>query len=412
MCGAGVPSIAGENSSRGWPQFRGPERNGVSTETGLDESWSEDGPREVWRRPLGPGFSAISIVGGRLYTAYSDETEAGEDGELVGTEYVAAFDAATGEEIWRQETGPKLFDEFGHGPRSTPTIDGGVLFTLTGHGSIIALATEDGEKRWEVDIKETFGSRQAFYGFSTSVLVEDGVVIADVGGPEAKSHAGLDRKTGEVLWTGGDPSRWGPGYSSVLPADIGGQRQLIHLAGNKLRSVDASGKEQWAFDWPPGESHSMPVFIPPDKVYASGAEGVGAHVVQVKSEGDGFVAEEVWTSNVMRNHFSSTLYHDGFLYGFDNATFKCVEATTGEQKWAKRGFGKGSLIFADGKLLVLSDRGRLALVKASSEAYEEMGSVQALTGKSWTAPVLADGRLYLRNHTEMVSYDVRTEEAQ
>ena len=133
-------------------------------------------------------------------------------------------------------------------------------------------------------------------------------------------------------------------------------------------------------------------------------------MVQVKAEGDGFAVEEVWKSNLMRNHFSSTLYHDGHLYGFDNATFKCLDAATGEQKWAKRGFGKGSLIYADGKLIVLSDRGRLALVKASSDAYTEVGGVQALTGKSWTAPVLADGRLYLRNHTKLVSYNLQTGE--
>ncbi|MEE8367418.1 MAG: PQQ-binding-like beta-propeller repeat protein [Thermoanaerobaculia bacterium] len=416
LCVVSVVGVMGGQTAKGedpaayWPQFRGPDRNGISRETGLDDSWPEGGPEEVWRRPVGPGFSAISVVGDRFYTAYSDDAEVGEDDELTGTEFVAAFEVATGKEIWRRDVGSKLFDEFGNGPRSTPTVDGDTLFTLTGHGSIVALGTEDGRKRWEVDVKETFGSSQAVYGFSTSVLVEDGVVITDVGGPEGKSHVGLKRETGEVLWTSGQPSRLGPGYSSVLPVDIGGRRQLIHLAGLQLRSVDTAGNEQWAIEWPRGESHSMPVFIPPDRVFASGVEGVGATVVQVKADGDGFAVEEVWKSNVMRNHFSSTLYYDDHLYGFDNATFKCVEAATGEQKWAKRGFGKGSLIYADGKLIVLSDRGRLALVKASPEAYREMGSVQALTGKSWTAPVLADGRLYLRNHTEMVSYDLRTKE--
>jgi outer membrane protein assembly factor BamB len=408
--GLGGEVVVGDDPAAFWPQFRGPNRDAISLETGLDDSWPEAGPQEIWRRSLGPGFSAISVVGDRFYTAYSDEAEAGEEGALTGAEFVAAFETATGNEIWHQQVGSKLFDEFGNGPRSTPTVDGDTLFTITGHGSIVALKTEDGSKLWEVDIKDTFGSSQATYGFSTSVVVEYGVVITEVGGPEGKSHAGLKRETGDVLWNNGEASRRGPGYSSVLPANIGGQRQLIHLAGLQLRAVDAAGKEQWAIDWPPGESHSMPVFIPPDKVFASGVEGVGATVVQVKAEGDGFAVEEVWKSNLMRNHFSSTLYHDGHLYGFDNATFKCLDAATGAQKWAKRGFGKGSLIYADGKLIVLSDRGRLALVKASSDTYTEVGSVQALTGKSWTAPVLADGRLYLRNHTELVSYDLQTGE--
>ena len=287
--------------------------------------------------------------------------------------------------------------------------DGDTVFMLSGHGKLLALAIADGSTRWEIDLEETFGTGQAEYGFATSPVVIDGVVVLDVGGPEEKSHAGLDRDTGEVKWANGKTGVFGTGYSSVLPAAIDGQIHLVHLAGLTLRAVDAPGNELWSTEWPRGETHAMPTFIPPDMLFASGAGAVGSTVVRVDKNGDGFTTEEVWKSPLMRNHFSSTLYHDGYLYGFDNATLKCLDAMTGEQKWAKRGFGKGALILADGNLIVLSDRGRLALVEATSETYREKGSVQALTGKSWTAPSLADGRLYLRNHTEKVAYDVTSQ---
>ena len=150
----------------------------------------------------------------------------------------------------------------------------------------------------------------------------------------------------------------------------------------------------------------MPLFVAPDKIFASGAEGVGATLVRITEDGDKAKAEEVWQTRFMRNHFSSSVVQDGHIYGFDNATLKCLSVESGEMAWAKRGLGKGSLILVDRHLLVLSDRGQLLLLKATPDGYEEKGSVQALEGKSWTSPTLSHGRLYLRNHTEIVSYDL------
>lgn len=395
-----------EPAALDWPQFRGPLRDGVSLETGLLDSWPEGGPTEVWRRPLGQGFSAISVVDGRIYTLFADNAPRSEDGQPTGTEYAAAFDAASGEEIWRTEIAAKLFDEFGDGPKATPTVLDGTVYVLGGLGNFLSLAGDDGARNWEVDIKEAFESPQATYGFASSALIEGDVVVLDIGAEDGKGFAGLDRRSGEILWTGG-PIQRGPGYSSPLLVELAGQRQVVMLAGARLRSIDISGEESWSVEWPRGESHAMPVFIPPNRIFASGAGDIGAAVFEVSREGDEYSVEEIWKSRVMKNHFSSSVYHDGYIYGFDNATFKCIEAATGEQMWARRGFGKGSLIFADGDLIVLSDRGRLALVEATPRDYVEKGSVQAMTGKCWTAPVLSGGRLYLRNHEVMVSYDLR-----
>lgn len=391
--------LSGDGHDNDWPQFRGHHRNGVSAETGLLDSWPEGGPTEVWRRPIGDGYAAISIVGDRIYTMYSVEREEGS------VEVAAAFGAADGEEIWQTEIGEKLDTEFGNGPRSTPTIDNGVAYVLGSFGDLVALKTGDGSEVWRLSLTEAFGSSRPYWGFSTSPLVDGDRLIVEGGGPEGKSYAGLDKTTGEVLWTSGTGGRE-PGYNSPIAVDMNGKRRYVYVAGSQLRCIDENGEEVWAHEWPQGETHASPIFIPPNRIYASGAQGVGAALIEVQEGGDGASAEAVWKLPNLRNHFSSSIVHDGYIYGFDNATFKSVSVDTGELAWAKRGLGKGSLIFADGHLLILTDRGRLLQIEASPDGYLEKGSVQALEGKSWTAPTLSRGRVYLRNHTEMVSYDL------
>lgn len=429
-----APLVA-ENTGHDWAQFRGPARDGISAETGLVTTWPEAGPKEVWRVAIGEGYSAISVVGDRLYTMYGEaappveaaaedataedataEDATSEDMTAEATEeaaeeapklreLAAAFDATTGEEIWRVEIGDKLDTQFGNGPRATPTVDGDRLFVLGSFGQLHALSTADGAVLWSVDFTaEDLGSSRPYWGYSTSPLVAGDLLIVEVGGKENKSYAGLNKTTGEVLWTSGEGR---PGHNSPLAVTVQGQEQFVYLAGQKLRSIDRQGNELWSYDWPPGETHAMPLFIAPDMIYASGTEGIGAVVVKMVKAEDGWQVEEVWKNTRMKNHFSSSVLHDGFIYGFDNATLKCIDAMTGEQAWAKRGFGKGSLILADGHLLMLSDLGVLVSIEATPEAYTEKSRVQALEGKSWTAPSLANGKLYLRNHSQMVCYDLK-----
>lgn len=393
--------LSGAALGEDWPQFRGPNRDGASLEAGLLAEWPKEGPAELWRVSIGEGYSAPSIVGKHLYTMYAGEA----DGKTV--EFAAAFEAATGKEIWKTVVGENLETEFGNGPRSTPTVADGRVYVLGSHGDLAALDAGDGSVSWRIDLKEAFGSSRPHWGFSTSPLVDQGKVLVEGGGPEGKSYAALDAATGEVLWTTGEAR--GAGYNSPLAVDVDGERRYVYIAGGKLRAIDENGKEVWHHEWPQGETHAMPVLLGDNRIYASGAEGVGAQVVEVTESESGASVSEVWKVANLRNHFSSAVVHDGILYGFDNATFKAVSAETGEPAWAKRGLGKGSLIVADGILYVLSDRGKLVRVEATTEAFTETGSVQALSGKTWTAPVLADGILYLRSHNEMVAYDLRPE---
>jgi outer membrane protein assembly factor BamB len=390
--GAGPPS-------RDWPQFRGIERDGVSLETGLLAEWPEGGPKIVWRQPLGEGYSGIAVVGDRLYTMFAVDHE-GEP-----TEVAAAFDAGTGKEIWRTPIGKKHDTEFGNGPRSTPTVDGGSVYVLGSFGDLAALSAESGSEHWRLNLPEKFDSEVPHWGFSASVLVDGGQLIIEGGGAEGKSYAALDKKTGEVRWTIGD-GRGQPGYNSAIAIEMGGKTRYVYVAGTKLTAVDPDGEEIWSRDWPEGETHASPVFVAPDRIFASGAEGVGAKMVRISDGGEAAEVADLWESRFMRNHFSSSVVLDGYIYGFDNATLRCISVEDGSTAWAKRGLGKGSLILADGHLFVLSDRGKLLLLEATPEGYVEKGSAQALEGRCWTSPTLSGGRLYLRNHTEMVALHV------
>lgn len=392
----GVVPLIGAPGTTDWPQFRGQARDGVSSETGLADSWPEGGPKQLWRRPIGTGYSGITVVGDRIYTMYADEGESPQ-------EFACSIDAATGDELWRTPIGKRFDNQFGNGPRSTPTVFDDALYVLDSNGNFAALASADGKLRWTVNLTEEFGSQLPTFGFSSSPVVIGDAVLLQVGGTEGRSFAAFDRTSGKVAWSFGE----GPaGYSSSLPVTIQGVEQFVAIANQKVHSLNADGKELWSHVWPPGESHSMPLFLPPDRIFASGTEGIGAAMLKVQKTEDGFAVEELWNTPLMRNHFSSSVVHAEHIYGFDNATLKCISAADAHLAWAKRGFGKGSLILADDKLIVLSDRGQLLLIKADPASYQQLGSVQALDDRSWTSPTLSGGRLYLRNNTEIVAYDV------
>jgi outer membrane protein assembly factor BamB len=395
LCGG---ELAAAGKATDWPEFRGSLRDGISKEQGLLQKWPESGPEELWRVKLGEGYSAISVVGDRLYTMYAGENE----GEAV--ELAAAFSAADGKQLWAVPIGPKKDTEFGNGPRSTPTVAGDTVYVLGSEGAFAALATADGKVRWKIELTEAFGSEVPYWGFSMSPLVTGDQVIVEGGGTEGKSYAGLNTKTGEVLWSLGKTAA---GYNSPLRFEMGGKERIVYIVNEKLVCIDGQGKEIWSHPWPQGETHAMPVFIAPDKIFASGVEGVGAHLLRISESGGEAKVEELWQTRFMRNHFSSSVLHGEHLYGFDNATLKSIAVADGKLAWAKRGLGKGSLIYADGHLAVLSDEGELLWVEASPEGFVEKGRVQALEGLCWTAPVLSDGKLYLRNHEEMVVYDLR-----
>ena len=379
-----------------WPSYRGPGLDGISSQTGLLKTWPEAGPKVLWKTPLGDGYSGITIAGKHVYTMYSTA-----DGE-----FVACFNVADGVELWRVRLDDNRPDQFGDGPRSTPTLDGDTVYALGARGILMAVKADTGATIWSKDLKAEFNAQVPRWGVSTSPLVEGDLVLVNAGGKPDGSLVALDKKTGATRWKAYSDK---PGYSTPLPVDIQGVRQVLFFTGSSLVSVTpVDGKVLWSVPWKTSYhiNAAMPVLVAPDKVFVSSSYDTGAAVYQIKKSGDTWSTAEVWKSNVMKNHFNSSILHDGYLYGFDDKTLKCINALTGEESWGHRGFAKGSLLLADGHLLVFSEEGLLALVEATPSAYKEKARAQILEGRTWTMPSLADGTLYLRNQKEMVALDI------
>jgi outer membrane protein assembly factor BamB len=404
IAAAGPVPAAGEEEASGakgdWPQYRGPGRDGVSPETGLLTTWPGSGPRELWRVPLGEGFSGIAAVDGRLYTMYGR----GKD------EYVASLEAATGREVWRRRIDDNHRDSQGNGPRSTPTVEGGVVYVLGARGMLAALKAESGEIIWERDLEEEYGAKVPRWGASVSPLVEGDLLLVETGSSGGRSLMAFDKEFGRVVWASQTDK---PGYSSPLAVTVNGTRQILFFTATGLVSVSPEdGSLLWRVAWKTSYdvNAAMPVFLAPDRVFISSGYDVGAAVFRITGSGKKTGVEEIWRSRVMKNHFNSSVLYDGYLYGFDDGTLKCIDPQSGEEKWRQRGFAKGSLLAADGHLIVLGERGQLALAEATPAAYREKGRSQPLEGKTWTMPTVSNGRLYLRNEEELVALDIRSEQ--
>ena len=388
--------LHGDDASGEWTQWRGPNRDGISQEEGLLKAWPEGGPQVLWRRPLGEGFSGISIAQGRLYTMFA----AGDD------EFAVCLNASNGKEIWRVRVGEKFVERRGNGPRSNPTVDGDQVYVLGARGNLFALNSASGKKLWEHDFVKEFGSIVPTWGFSGSPLVENELLLLEIGGEEGKSVAAFNKKSGELVWTSHTDRA---AYSSPIAIDFNDVRQILFLTSKNLISVSPQdGQVYWTHPWLThnGITVATPIFVPPDKIFISSSYDYGAALLKMKADSNALSVEEVWRSKVMKNHFNSSVLRGDYLYGFDDTVLKCIDANSGEEKWAARGFGKGSLFLAEGHLIVLGDAGRLALVEAIPAEYKEKASAQVLEGLCWTVPTLAGGKLYLRNIEEIVSLDV------
>lgn len=380
-----------------WPQYRGVNRDGISKETAILKAWPAQGPKVVWKAPIGDGYSGMAIVANRIYTMDAK----GQD------EFIVAMDAATGKELWRYRNDSNFINDQGNGPRGTPTIEGEILYAFGAQGVLTALTTRDGKKVWSHDVKKDLAGKVPIWGYSSSPLIEGNLLILPVGGSENNAIVAFNKKNGAIVWRSqGDE----PAYSSAIAATIKGIRQILVFSGTKLLSVaPADGKLLWSYNWKTDwfVNAAVPIVVPNDKVFISTAYDVGAALLQVNVAAGKPSVEEVWMSKSMRNHFNTSVLHNGIIYGFDNAVLKAIDANTGEDKWKKSGLGRGSLLVADGHLIVLSERGQLLLVEATPAAYKEKSTAQVLQGKCWTMPTLVNGKLYVRNQKEMVCLDLK-----
>ncbi|MFP4057006.1 MAG: PQQ-binding-like beta-propeller repeat protein [Candidatus Brocadiia bacterium] len=382
-----LAAASGPVAGGDWPQWRGPRRDGICRESGWAARWPADGPRELWRAELGRGLSAVAVSRGRLYTMGSRRT----------AEVVTCLEAATGEEVWRQAYPARR--QFAYpGPAATPTVDGERVYTLGREGHLVAFDAATGEVAWARELRKDFhvDLPKPDYGHSCSPLVVGDRLIVEVGARDGVVVA-FEKATGEVAWRSGRAGVLA--YSSPLLFEQGGERRVAVFHALGLGVLDpASGEELWRFPWKTHDRCSVATpIVAEDKVFISSSYGRGAALLRVGAD------EPLWRTREMMCHHATCVLWEGYLYGFhydrkQAATLRCLSFETGEVQWSQAGLGNGTLLLADGKLIVLGQRGELVVADASPRGFRPVSRAKVLGGLCWTVPVLAHGRLYCRNH--------------
>ena len=386
-----VAAQAGGN----WPQWRGPNRDGISKETGLLKQWPAEGPPLVWKaQGAGGGYSSFAVANGRLYTM----------GLRGDREFVVAFDVATGKEVWATPNGRAFRNDQGDGPRGTPTVDGDKLYALGGNGELSSINALTGKVIWSINVLEKFGGSNIRWGISESPLVVGEKVLVNAGGPGA-SIVALNKKDGALIWKSQSDRA---GYSSGMPVQIGNTTQVVFFTHERAVGLDLKdGKLLWEYAAPANKVANVatPV-VRGNRVFISSDYGTGAGLVEIKADG---VAQEIYFTKDMRNHHSSSILVGDHLYGFSSGILTAMRFDTGVVAWRDRSVGKGSLVYADGNLYALSENGVVGLIEATPDGYREKGRFRLQQGSlpTWTHPIIAGGRLYLRDQDTIYAYDVR-----
>ena len=400
--GAANPCFAAD-----WPQWQGPNRDGRSTETGLLRSWPEGGPALLATIDgLGRGFAQPCVVSGKIYTT----GKVGEDLILF------CFDV-NGEKIWQLKVGPESNAQ-PSGSRSTPTIQGGRLYVLSGVGDLVAYDVATEESIWRVNVPERFGAKVPTYGYAESVLIDGDQLICAPGGPGAVVAA-LNKNTGETIWTTkGDEGEEGATYSSAIVFDYEGLRQISIMSHLALLGVaEEDGRLLWRYDRPRAEQNcSTPVFFT-GYVFAATGYGTGGGAVKLTVRDGEVEAKQMWETKEMKAHHGGYVLVDGYIYGNnDSEGWTCIELATGKVTYKAKGVGKGSIAYADGMLYTLSENGKMGLAPANPLEHKIVGEfmIPNAGGETWAHPVIADGKLFLRRHEQIFIYDVkdRTKEVQ
>jgi outer membrane protein assembly factor BamB len=396
----GFVSLSAQSPSTDWPQWRGPDRNGVSKEIGLLKQWPKSGPALVWSASqLGAGYGSVAIRGDRVFI----------QGMKNRQSIVTTLDRATGKFVWSAVLGPSRNNDRGSGPRSTPTVDGDRVFVLTENGDLASLQAADGKIVWRRNIIEEFRGRNINWLISESPLVDRDLVIVSPGGRNA-GMAALDKTSGKTVWTSKELSDEA-GYASPVVADVQGVRTIMTLTSEAGVGVRASdGKLMWRYGNVANGTANITTPVYADgKVFFTSAYGTGGALLGLRAAGEENRAQEIYFTSNMQNHHGGVVLVDGYLYGFSNSILTCLEFTTGKVMWRDRSVGKGSVAYADGNLYILSENNLVGLVEASPSGYREKGrfSVADQGWPSWAHPVVSGGRLYIRNQETLASYDVR-----
>src|SRR5215831_13696314 len=384
-----------------WPQWRGPERNGVSKDTGLIKQWSSSGPQRAWSiSSLGEGYGSLAIKGDRIFA----------QGTSGSSSVVFCLNRADGKTVWSAALGQKVNEGRGNGPRSTPTVDNDRVYALTENGDLACLSAPNGSPVWRKNILKEFGGSNPGWLISESPLIDGDRVIVTPGGRGAGMVA-LDKMTGKEIWRAKDLSDEAA-YSSCIEADVGGVRTIMNFTSRAAVGVRASdGKLMWSNSSPANGTANCatPVFAD-GKAFFTSAYGTGGALLGLSPQGGEVKAKELYFTKNMMNHHGGVVLVNGYIYGFHgDAVLTCIEFATGKRMWANRSIGKGSLTYADGMLYLLSEGHIVGLAEANPNAYVEKGrfTIPDQGRPGWAHPVVAGGRLYIRDQGTLTVYDVK-----
>jgi outer membrane protein assembly factor BamB len=395
-----------------WPQWRGPDRTGVSRETGLLKEWPKDGPKLLWElKNIGGGYSTPAVVGERLYLMADHK----------GEESVLAFAVKDGTKAWATpvgKVGPNKGMQY-PGARSTPTVDGDRMYALGSDGDLACLETATGKLVWSKNLKKEFGGRPGMWAYAESVLIDGDVLVCTPGGKKATLVA-LKKKDGAAVWTCAVPEGDAAGYASAIAVEAGGVRQYVQFLGGGLVGVEAkTGKFLWRYDETRDEAANIPTPVSHDGCVFSSTSRNGTGLIRLKAGKGAVSAEQVYYNKTRLNSIGGVVRVGEHVYGTDaRGELVCMEFKTGKEKWRHASVGVASLCYADGMLYVRGQGGsgfgrevpaKVALVEASPDGYRERGRFEPPghgNRPAWPHPVVANGRLYLRDGNVLVCYKV------
>lgn len=402
LIGGACLALTAVTLAQDWPQFLGPTRTGVYAGAPLNESWGPEGPKVIWRKAIGAGFAGPVVVQGRVLVFH----------RLANQETLDALDARTGTAQWRYAYPTAYRDDFGfdEGPRAVPVVADGVVYTFGAEGQLHAVDLAKGTRLWSVDTMQRFEVPKGFFGSAGSPLVENGRVLANVGGPKAGIVA-FEAKSGKVLWTA---TAAGASYSSPAGATINGRRYAVFLTRAGLVGLDpATGQVLFERAWRARMAASVNAATPVvvgDLIFISAQYGPGAGVLRL----EGSTLTPLWTSDeALSNHYATSVHRDGILYGFHGRqefgqSFRAVELRTGKVRWSEDRFGAGTVILAGDRLLILRENGELVLAAASPDGFKPIARSKILTGTVRAYPALSDGFLFARNVDDtLIAVDLR-----
>ena len=379
-----------------WTNFRGPRRDGKYDEASVSTNWPAKGLPVLWKQPVGVGYASFAVADGKAYTIEQRRSQ----------EVVAAYDINTGREIWTQKWSAEYSDSTGDGPRATPTWDQGRIYALGATGELRCLDANNGAVIWGKNILTDNQANNLQWAQAASPLIVDDKVVVLPGGKGGKSVVAYNKTTGAPVWKVLDDIQ---AYVSPMLVELAGRRQILVVSSYRVVGLaPENGKLLWSHPWETdmGLNVSQPIVVDKNHFFISSGYGKGAALVEVKGGGDSFTASTLWENKNMKNKFNPSVLHNGYVYGLDEGILVCLDVNTGERKWKDGRYGYGQIILAGNHLIVTSDKGEVALVKASPDGYTEVARFAALEGQTWNYPAIASGRLLVRNSNEMAAYDI------